>query len=441
MKENFGLWQEWNASQHGQNGINCLDCHQAQKNDPDAFTHKGQLISILVTPKDCARCHPTEVKEQQRSHHATAGQILNSLDNLLGEVIGGPAAVVVGCRQCHGGKVEIDAKGRPTMDTWPNTGIGRINPDGSWGSCAACHGRHTFSRAQARTPDTCGKCHIGPDHPQLEVYNESKHGILYRAQTETDPSKLNLHSDKWVAGVDNPIAPTCSTCHMSEAQGLAKTHDVGERISWNLRSPVSNKINLVRLDNGKSFDVPEGKPVPKVGSQARGAKVIEVLTWENRREMMETVCYACHGEKFVTGHYKQLDDFVELYNEKFAKPVKAIMGELKKMGKITPSPFDDKIEWIWWEIWHHEGRVARHGAAMMGPDYAWWHGLYEVAQHTYFKFIPELEHIVGKEEAKRLVKKHFTHPGHDWYFNGMNKDALKKIKAEYEKRYGKGSVQ
>ena len=69
---------------------------------------------------------------------------------------------------------------------WPNTGIGRINPDGSEGSCAACHGRHEFSAAQARTPDTCGKCHMGPDHPQIEIYNESKHGIAYRANRGQD---------------------------------------------------------------------------------------------------------------------------------------------------------------------------------------------------------------------------------------------------------------
>jgi len=25
-------------------------------------------------------------------------------------------------------------------------------------------------------------------------------------------------------------------------------------------------------------------------------------------------------------------------------------------------------------MWHHEGRRARMGTAMMGPDYAWWHG-------------------------------------------------------------------
>ncbi|MEW8206811.1 MAG: multiheme c-type cytochrome, partial [Candidatus Thiodiazotropha taylori] len=191
-QEDPGLTMEWNNSQHGQSGVNCLDCHEAKADDVDGFEHEGQLISIIVTPKDCSKCHSVEFEEMDGSHHSKGGQILASLDNLLGEVVGGPAAVNAGCRQCHGSKIEIGEDGRPLPTTWPNTGIGRINPDGSAGSCTACHGRHRFSKAQARTPDTCGKCHVGPDHPQIEVYNESKHGIIYRAKVD----EMNMESDK-----------------------------------------------------------------------------------------------------------------------------------------------------------------------------------------------------------------------------------------------------
>ena len=94
--------------------------------------------------------------------------ILASLDNFLGEVLGGPPAVAVGCLQCHGSTIKVLPGGKFDPATWPNTGIGRINPDGSWGSSNACHTRHNFSKAQAREPETCGKCHLGPDHPQIE---------------------------------------------------------------------------------------------------------------------------------------------------------------------------------------------------------------------------------------------------------------------------------
>ena len=202
------------------------------------------------------------------SHHANAANILNSMDNLLGEVIGGPAAVNAGCRQCHGSIIEIGEDGKPLPTTWPNTGIGRINPDGSKGSCTACHARHRFSQAQARTPDTCGKCHIGPDHPQIEVYNESKHGIIYHAKV----NEMNLDSEKWEAGVDYSAAPTCATCHMSAGGGEKPTHNVGERISWTLRPPISVKNNLVKLKNGDEFDVPEGNPITQSRRQGQGIK-------------------------------------------------------------------------------------------------------------------------------------------------------------------------
>ena len=79
-------------------------------------------------------------------------------------------------------------KGTGVLDpaTWPNTGIGRINPDGSEGACTACHARHQFSAEQARHPENCGRCHMGPDHPQKEIYEESKHGASFPRQSRQD---------------------------------------------------------------------------------------------------------------------------------------------------------------------------------------------------------------------------------------------------------------
>src|SRR5215470_10063092 len=150
---NPALTEEWRASAHGQKGVNCYDCHRAEAGDPDAFEHNGFRIAVIVSPKDCGACHQKEVDEQKGSHHARAGQILASLDNFLGEVVGGAPAVAVGCLQCHGSTISVLPGGKFDPATWPNTGIGRINPDGSWGSCSACHTRHRFSKAQAREPE------------------------------------------------------------------------------------------------------------------------------------------------------------------------------------------------------------------------------------------------------------------------------------------------
>ena len=155
------------------------------------------------------------------------------------------ASAATGCQQCHGSKVALlskdggkitlddlkpDEKGQPTnldvvdriartqdgqprlhADTWPNTGIGRLNLDGSRGSCSACHSRHDFSPRRARQPENCGKCHLGPDHPQKEIYEESKHGVAFRDLKD----HMNLNAKDWVLGKDYSQAPTCATCHMS----------------------------------------------------------------------------------------------------------------------------------------------------------------------------------------------------------------------------------
>ena len=392
--------KEWQLSSHAAKGVDCYTCHKAEKTDPDAMEHNGFTIAILVTPKDCGRCHAKEVLEMTNSHHAMAGDILNSLDNYLGEVLGGPEAVAVGCLQCHGAKVKVLPGGKLDINSWPNTGIGRINPDGSKGSCSACHTRHRFSRAQAREPQTCGKCHLGPDHPQIEVYQESKHGILY----EANKAQLNMEKKSWIVGKDYSAAPTCATCHMSATPNQPVTHDVGTRISWTLRPAISKK-----LENA-----------------------------EKRRDDMKDVCSSCHSSPFVDGFYNQFDNLVVFYNEKFARPAMGMRQDLIDAGKLTPADFDDKLDWIYYELWHHEGRRARHGAAMSGPDYAWWHGIYEVAKKFYSEFLPEVKQVAGPELYAMLVKKYLEQDvRHEWYLKGMSKEQLEKIRKYYEERYGK----
>jgi hypothetical protein len=435
---NNAMVNEWRVSRMGQKGVNCFDCHRAEKGDPDAVEHNGFLISVIVSPKDCGRCHQKQVDEQKGSHHAKGGQILASIDNYLGEVVGGPPAVAVGCMQCHGSQIKVLPGGKFDPATWPNSGIGRINPDGSWGSCTACHTRHRFSVEQARRPDACGKCHLGPDHPQMEVYKESKHGILYEAFRD----KLNMDRTSWIVGKDYTTAPTCSTCHMSATPTQGATHDVGERISWTLRPAISTKLNMVIYDDLWKEDLPEGAALPKKGDDVKAKdgktrKVKEVLTWQQRRERMLDVCSSCHAGGQVAGFYKQFDELVVLYNDKFAKPATAIMNDLYQAKKLTVAPMDEKLEWTYWELWHHEGRRARHGASMSGPDYAWWHGIYDVAKNFYTHFIPEVKQVAGEPLASQLLDKYvYSQPGHAWVKGGMTREELQKIQEFYRQRYG-----
>lgn len=419
-----GLVKEWRYSRHYGANVGCFDCHQADENDEDAIEHNGYSIAVIVSPKDCSKCHQIEFDQFQKSHHADAGNILGSLDNMLGEVVEGPMALVNGCNQCHGSVIKVLEDGSLDAETWPNSGIGRINPDGSKGSCAACHSRHSFDVALARQPENCGKCHLGPDHPQKEIYEESKHGIAYYANID----RMNLNSSSWIVGIDYSAAPTCATCHMSATKDLAMTHDVGDRISWTLRPPVSEKIDAVAKKQGK-----------------------KVKSWQDRRADMQSVCSNCHTTSYVENFYVQYDGAVNLYNDKFGKPATAIYKKLRSTGLVDASTtFDDEIEWTYFYLWHHEGRRARMGAAMFAPDYTQWHGFFEVAERFYMEFIPQAKEIIehamaeGGEKAaaaievRNLIDEILSAEEHQWFTGNEPKEvreAREKAAAEFRKRY------
>ena len=112
------------------------------------------------------------------------------------------------------------------------------------------------------------------------------------------------------------------------------------------------------------------------------------------------------------------------YNEKFGKPGQAIMQALTDQQLISELQFDEEIEWTWFYLWHHEGRRARHGASMMAPDYAHWHGMYEVAERFYQELIPqarELTHHASEngngdaaEAVNAVIDEILARPEHAW---------------------------
>ncbi len=54
------------------------------------------------------------------------------------------------------------------------------------------------------------------------------------------------------------------------------------------------------------------------------------------------------------------------------------MNDVKQAGGLTDAPFDQPVDFSYFELWHHWGRTAKFGAWMQGPDYTQWHGAYEI---------------------------------------------------------------
>ena len=390
-----GITVSWRQSKHAYAGIGCVDCHTARPGDPSAFDHMGSKITVVPSPNYCASCHPAEVAQNSRSKHAwtafignykpyylaarsqgldpfaqSTAKLLNP-DEMTKRAVtplipdsGVLAAtgilnradythnnVNIGCAQCHGTFVIAEDDG--SLTGWPNTGIGRINPDGSAGSCSSCHTRHTFSVAEARKPYTCGQCHLGPDHPQIEIYEESKHGNIYDARGE----EWNWDTEEW--GTDDIDAPTCATCHMSGFNGVVEaTHDVGERLYWELQP----KLSVPQWKNADEVDDLVLQRVSDPSAAAQG------------RQRMKSVCTQCHSTNWVDGYFGEFDNVVNDYNILW-KYVDDLLAQAYADGLAEKeNPIDEMPEIYHYLIWHHSGRRWRMGAAMMGPDWAHWNG-------------------------------------------------------------------
>jgi vacuolar-type H+-ATPase catalytic subunit A/Vma1 len=94
---------------------------------------------------------------------------------------------------------------------------------------------------------------------------------------------------------------------------------------------------------------------------------------------MEQICLACHSQTWTNGHFERLDAVVANYNDNYYKPMKKLVDELYEKKLLSKEKnLDERLEIDMYELWHHEGRRARFGAAMMAQDYAWWHGFYEL---------------------------------------------------------------
>jgi len=120
-------------------------------------------------------------------------------------------------------------------------------------------------------------------------------------------------------------------------------------------------------------------------------KVAKIITWQERRDEMKGVCMNCHGQSQVEGFYSQYDDLVNLFDDKFAKVGLGLMNDLLADKILSANaPYEKPVQWTWYELWHHQGRRARMGASMSGPDYTHWHGMYEVAKSFYVDFLPEV---------------------------------------------------
>lgn len=342
-RQQYSVVHEYEMSRHSQKGVNCLDCHQPAAAQA-RVEHNGFTIAAKLTAGNCRSCHEPVYQEFLHSRHAAVSwaavfgeQGLKPEQVAFAErfqpgyakrpphpfvAMEGAPAMTSGCANCHS--------------------IGKPNDDGTIGTCTACHSRHTSSVALARLPTTCGQCHMGPDHSQLEIYEESKHGVMFHAQERL----LNLEAPPGSLTTKDMFVPTCATCHMSGINGQKVTHDPSDRLSYYLADPIT---------------------------KARPNK-------EHAQAAMKAVCTQCHAKKLIDRVYAEAENVVSSTNAK-VQQASDLMAALKKDG-LLGSPFSQPIDFVYFDLWHYDGRTSKHGAFMGGADFVQWHGNYPMLART-----------------------------------------------------------
>ncbi len=133
-KSNASLVGHWKSSKHFEAGVGCIDCHQAEAGETDAFrAQRRHLSRRLSRPKIAVNV--TRLRPNRTAPAVTPTAPSSSVRSIISwaRLSRAPPPRTSGCRQCHGSEVKVLSDGKLDPATWPNTGIGRINPDGSRG--------------------------------------------------------------------------------------------------------------------------------------------------------------------------------------------------------------------------------------------------------------------------------------------------------------------
>lgn len=344
QKDNPGIIQQYHDSKHSGRGVQCLDCHKpVSGQETMAKDHYKVSVIAAPTPKNCEQCHKDEVKQFEDSNHAAKSWYsVEGAKNFTPEELAKNHLLDANGKPVNGGTANpvfnLIGKDASAQSCEVCHAIGKKNQDGSFGDCTKCHLRHTFEVAQARKPETCGQCHLGPDHPQMEIYNESAHGAYYQANRD----KFKMDAPAGTLTVKDFPAPTCATCHMSAFGSVKGTHNVGERLKWNLTPEIAK----VRANGDKN------------------------------QETLNAICLNCHTQPFITDVTTKAETNINSTNQNVTQG-KAIMTDLRGLGLLGTKPFGSPLDFTYFELWHHEGRRARFGAVMGGPDFVNWNGIYE----------------------------------------------------------------
>ena len=260
----------WEESAHARAKVGCAACHGTDH----ARIEKGEAP---VTMKVCGPCHPKALAQHVASRH---GMGLHSGWGCTRNLT--PQRPQSECRFCHEEGSTLPLSGvQCARFLKQSSEMGAAGCNGCHNvesSCASCHTSHMTDLKIVRDPASCAKCHMGPDHPQWEMWQTSLHGTLF-------------------ASAGPAAGPTCQTCHM-----VGGSHNVSFGIT---------------MSSGG---------VPYAGDKAAAG----------RKEMLQ-VCSSCHAPAFARRELER-GDVIRGQSLAIVKEADKTIWDLYDRGLLDPMP-------------------------------------------------------------------------------------------------------
>ncbi len=261
--------RQWEASAHARAGIGCAACHGTDH----GRIEKGEA---RVDLKVCGGCHKKALADHRASRHGMG------LHSGWGCTRNLPNRDRQECRFCHEQGSEVPKSevqcARFLKQSSEMAEIGCNYCHMVESSCAACHTSHTTDLKIVRDPNICAKCHMGPDHPQWEMWQTSLHGTLF-------------------ATAGRETGPDCQTCHMPKG-----SHNVS--------------VGITMSSGGDPYPADKRK---------------------TRRDEMLQICAKCHAPEFARKELAR-GDAVRDQSHALVKEAELIIGDLADRGQLDPMP-------------------------------------------------------------------------------------------------------
>ena len=359
-----GIVNDWRLSKHAQMGIVCSACHGSDhKSAADVSKVK------IPTPDTCGQCHPQRLAQFKAGKHALSWASMKAMPTFHAQ----PVALTEGMKGC-GGCHKIGLKTPEEIRE-----LQRTNGGFGVASCDACHTRHTFSLAEARSPEACMTCHMGFDHPQYEMYASSKHGVRFDLkQKHVIPASAS--------------APTCQDCHMQGGD-----HNV--RTAWGfigMRVPLPKdpqwQADQATILKALGVLTPDGQPTPRLDA----IKKLDIVRFteadfQKERRKMEATCARCHSSNFVRNELQKGDHMIREADHLMAQAINIVAGLYRDGILAKPKeyayPFPDMLTFhdaptqieqkLFVMYFEHRNRTFQ-GTFHANPDYALWYGWSEM---------------------------------------------------------------